>query len=109
MIENSMMNTEHMTLFKKAWVEFDPLGTGFITTLQLRPLLSLMPPPLGYSNACPEDTEALLRFVDHVDFPIYMENKYHFFDVCSELANYIYRSKYADIRENEIMEQVGVF
>jgi hypothetical protein len=51
MIENSMMNTEHMNIFKKAWVKLDPLGSGFITTLELRPLLGSMPPPLGFLDA----------------------------------------------------------
>jgi Ca2+-binding EF-hand superfamily protein len=48
LIENSMMNNDHLTIFKKAWLKFDPLGSGFITTLELRPLLASMPPPLGF-------------------------------------------------------------
>jgi hypothetical protein len=81
MIESSMMNSEHLATFKKAWVQFDPSGEGFILAHKLHPLLRLMPTPLGYANAPPEHTQALQRYIDHCDIPLYMENKYHFFDI----------------------------
>jgi hypothetical protein len=82
-------------------VEFDPLGSGFITTHELRPLLKTMAPPLGYKKADKETKTKLINYMAASDIPVYNENNYHFYEVCSELAKFIY----ADRKEgNEELE-----
>jgi Ca2+-binding EF-hand superfamily protein len=89
-IENGSLNSVHLLDFKLAWVEFDPDGTGFIKTTELRPLLATMRPPLGFKDASKDYKTNFMHKIENSNMPVYHDDKYHFYEVASELARMQY-------------------
>jgi hypothetical protein len=72
-MENGSLNSMHLQIFRLAWVEFDPEGTGFINTTDIFRLLSRMEAPLGFKNASQAFKAKIKSFIQQSEMPVYME------------------------------------
>jgi hypothetical protein len=49
-----------------------------------------MAPPLGFKGASVEYKEKIKDYIKQSDMPVYMDSKYHFYEVATELAKFSY-------------------